>query len=621
MKLRPRSLSRHRLTSIAGCLTLLGLALPSTGCLEHPVKAVRISSDQVKDEAVDLAINKDVDVLFVIDNSGSMGEEQAALAKNFGSFVEVLEQKGVDANYRLGVTTSDMGHGKCPASGDRGVLQLKSCRNRESDFTDPQGDFSRFNTACKSICKYTDDQLKIVPTKIKGSKSKKARRWIERIDGETNIADKKISAADAFQCFGPQGINGCGYEAQLDSMYYALLRAESGPKLDSGKENVNSGFMRKSAILAVVQVTDEIDCSLNTENSVFKKESGVYYEKVFGKTSNAFWVKDQDKPSSANCFVAGVECSGSDGGNYKECVSVHKDVDGDIISSDSNKTIASKAVLRPVDVYIDKLKAIEAEKKKTNATQEVIVALIGGVTNDEGDVVYRRGYDGTQLEKQNFTQFGIGFGCTNKSNYKEEKNLEPGKSGETVPAGTEEGFAIPPVRLKEFTEALKVDSSQQVLYKICSDDFSGPLRGIAEKIRDQIKPACYAGCVLDTKPESNRLVPSCDVFETDPEGERKKIEECERKGKGEDSYYKYDEKTGEYSIPDKEDVCYVMLTDKNGKSTKDKNDNLDPTCLEKQSNLEFKLQRKRGAAPPAGTKTSAVCELSSNQDLDCPAEE
>ncbi|MCB9791739.1 MAG: hypothetical protein H6741_03340 [Alphaproteobacteria bacterium] len=48
-----------------------------------------------------------VDVLWVIDDTGSMGEEQAALADAFPSFVDALE--GVGLNYHLGVISTDAG--------------------------------------------------------------------------------------------------------------------------------------------------------------------------------------------------------------------------------------------------------------------------------------------------------------------------------------------------------------------------------------------------------------------------------------------------------------------------------------------------------------------------------
>jgi len=47
-----------------------------------------------------------VDVLFVVDNSGSMAEEQANLGANFGAFLSYAESTGVD--YQIAVTTTDV---------------------------------------------------------------------------------------------------------------------------------------------------------------------------------------------------------------------------------------------------------------------------------------------------------------------------------------------------------------------------------------------------------------------------------------------------------------------------------------------------------------------------------
>jgi hypothetical protein len=56
----------------------------------------------------------DVDVLFVVDNSASMAEEQTALAEHFAEFVSYAD--GLDIDYLIGVTTTD-------AESDMGTLQ------------------------------------------------------------------------------------------------------------------------------------------------------------------------------------------------------------------------------------------------------------------------------------------------------------------------------------------------------------------------------------------------------------------------------------------------------------------------------------------------------------------
>lgn len=57
----------------------------------------------------------EVDVLWVVDNSGSMGGEQDQLAANFPVFMNYFLNSGLD--YHIGLTTTDMSNG-----GERGIL-------------------------------------------------------------------------------------------------------------------------------------------------------------------------------------------------------------------------------------------------------------------------------------------------------------------------------------------------------------------------------------------------------------------------------------------------------------------------------------------------------------------
>jgi hypothetical protein len=62
-----------------------------------------------------------VDVLWVVDNSGSMEEEQRALRDNFGSFMQYFTDSGMD--YHVGVVSTDMDNGQ-----ERGKLIVDSSR-------------------------------------------------------------------------------------------------------------------------------------------------------------------------------------------------------------------------------------------------------------------------------------------------------------------------------------------------------------------------------------------------------------------------------------------------------------------------------------------------------------
>jgi hypothetical protein len=78
-----------------------------------------------------------VDVLWVIDNSCSMTEEQQALSDNFGKFVQYFVGSGLD--YHIGVVSTDWDN----ESGDhRGKLQVSGGKKWIDDTTaDPEGIF------------------------------------------------------------------------------------------------------------------------------------------------------------------------------------------------------------------------------------------------------------------------------------------------------------------------------------------------------------------------------------------------------------------------------------------------------------------------------------------------
>ena len=454
-------------TFIAGCAVAM---TTFSGCINHPLKGVILDKVSEKPEQVQLTVNKDVDILFVIDNSGSMGEEQAILAQNFGSFIEVLEAKEVEANYRIGVTTTDNGNPWCPVGAttpEAGKLVLSSCKNRLNDFlfnntVDVQ------DLACNDICTLTDDQLEITPTTTDFDTTAKPRPWLENIEGKKNIPDA-TSTVDAFKCFGPQGINGCGFESQLESMYLSLKRAEN-------TNEAEYGFLRAQAILAIVFVTDEVDCSYNKDYSEIFEQDG---NKVFWSDPTASF------PTSAVCWNAGVECTG-DPSNFETCDPVNKDVDGNPGVSDA------EAVLHPMSRYYGLLDGLEQQKQEFNANQEIIVGLIGGVAQD-GSLQYGE-VGSTDPEYQD--SFGIGPGCT-----------APAPMGSTDPV-----TAVPPVRERDLVNRY----SEGNMFSICEDDYSPALEEIARSIQSQIQPACYPRCVKDSDEATPIVEPECTVEESVP---------------------------------------------------------------------------------------------------------
>lgn len=78
-----------------------------------------------------------VDILFVIDNSGSMDAEQAAIARNFPVFAEYFALSGID--YHIGVVSTDMDD---PSSGGR-LRRAAGVNWIDRDTPNPSGVFSQ----------------------------------------------------------------------------------------------------------------------------------------------------------------------------------------------------------------------------------------------------------------------------------------------------------------------------------------------------------------------------------------------------------------------------------------------------------------------------------------------
>jgi hypothetical protein len=434
-----------------------------------------------------------VDVLFVVDNTGSMGENQARLAAGIGTLVDRLEAGGLD--YRIGVTTTDNGNPLCGSTGpEAGKLVSSSCRARQGDFVfggTPPVDATQ--VACFDQCAAED--LGITPTAIELDPQPTARPWIESTGGVANLAS--LTTTEALRCMLPQGVAGCGFEQPLESMYKSLLRAEKD-------DEAQYGFVRSSAVLAIVIVSDETDCSYSSD-----------WESIFlpaeqGGNPDVFWSDPTaPSPSSAVCWNAGVACTGGPS-VYDECHAENMGVDG------SPGVDESEAVLQSVSRYTEIVQQIEDVKRELAPSQEVLVAAITGVPvgyeSDQAELVYQESPDTAFAD-----EFGIGQGCVRN---------EDG------------GFGIPPVREREFAEAFEV-GDQRNLYSICASDFAPALDAIGASIRDQIRPACFPACVADTNPITVDVVdPSCSVTQGGVD-----VQECEGG-----------------AVPDGVDVCYEPVT-------------------------------------------------------------
>jgi hypothetical protein len=201
--------------------------------------------------------NHNLDILFVVDNSPSMTEQQQSLAANFTRMIDVLEQlDGGLPDLHIGVVTSDMGTSSfsgLPAP-SIGQIGLGGCTGN--------GDNGALHHASAALT---------------GS-------FISDIGLSDGTRQKNYTGAlrDVFGQIALVGAGGCGFEQHLS----AMRRSFTNP--------ANVGFIRPNANLAVVIIADEDDCSV-LHPALFSAD-----EDMFGPLT------------SYRCTRFGVECSPDD---------------------------------------------------------------------------------------------------------------------------------------------------------------------------------------------------------------------------------------------------------------------------------------------------------------------
>jgi hypothetical protein len=256
-EIRMRARARSSLVPVIYLLIAAGVLLLG-GCLKRKLKPLNpcLVSGVVAEIAV-TNIDK-VDLLFMVDNSGSMREEQEALRREFPKLVTVLTT-GTRADgtkfppakdLHLGVVSSDMGLAgirgidKCNDAGDDGIMR---------------------NTPSPDV----NDCMPPYP------------RFLSYTAGE----DDPVRTSTDFACIASLGTGGCGFEQQLESVLKALwpsvdidpetmepfpmprieFRSNTGSTLGHG-DTANLGFLRNDetlglSLIAIIVVSDEEDCS------------------------------------------------------------------------------------------------------------------------------------------------------------------------------------------------------------------------------------------------------------------------------------------------------------------------------------------------------------------------
>lgn len=277
----------------------LAATLVVAGCSGRPLRPLRPCTLAGTSARVEVEPVESVDLLFVIDDSGSMREEQEKLRRELPRMVSALLTGDVDedgtidgpnvSSLRVGIVTTDMGVGGesvvgCGSTGttvdperahygDDGVLVRMS--REESVAGTPGYD--------------CDLDADTVPDGV----TSMALPDFLTFDGGDEAAQLEFLRRIA--CFANVGTGGCAFEQPLESVLKSVTAPSESDALVGGPfhhaagdvarsrghgrgpgsldaDAVNADWFRDDSLLAIVLVTDEDDCSAS-DSRVFAADT------------------------------------------------------------------------------------------------------------------------------------------------------------------------------------------------------------------------------------------------------------------------------------------------------------------------------------------------------------
>jgi hypothetical protein len=204
--------------ALALCLTLGACDLD---------RVIGLSSDPAQLGTVDRALSftgRDrIDVLLLLDDTSGMSPLHAQLARELPSLLEDLVAGGSQRDVRVGVLTSDLGAPGIDCGVDRG------------------GRLQPVGAAAPAGCQ-----------------APRTTPWLSLSAAGDNLPAGQSLAA-TLTCMTSVGEHGCGFEMPLAALATQLTEAPAGQPT----------FLRDDALLVVVIVTNEDDCSTPADSDLF----------------------------------------------------------------------------------------------------------------------------------------------------------------------------------------------------------------------------------------------------------------------------------------------------------------------------------------------------------------
>lgn len=256
-------------------IAMPALPLVWWACTSHPLAQPNPQPEQQTNIYISISPNRLLDMVFMVDNSPSMTPKQEKLKAQFPKLINALRDPGDQTlpDLRVAIIDSDLGTGgQQPVDSNCGP----NARNGQQMY----GDMGKFQMIGATGCGVTSPDAK----------------WLEYKSGKAINYNGDIN--NVFGCLASAvGVAGCGFEHQLQAFEFAFVVGAIGNDIQHNISDSNpNGFLRPSAYLAMVFLSDEDDCSAATNDGMFASSLS---STILGNES-----------ASLRCATRGHSCGG-----------------------------------------------------------------------------------------------------------------------------------------------------------------------------------------------------------------------------------------------------------------------------------------------------------------------
>jgi hypothetical protein len=427
------------------------------------------------------SVNHKLDLLVMVDDSSSMAPLQTKLGAQLPNFLMALRDKNTQQypDLHVAVISSSLGGGAWA-----NVNQCSSGSHPGDDGGKfQQGPGGAGNGSCAML--------------------HGGEKYLKNGDGTAaNPANFDGDIGAAFQCMALLGDGGCGFESQFESTYFALNKAMMPLGTDPGQDPDNGGFLRDDAVLAVVMLTNEDDCSVRNDSLVL--DPGInsatdptglgalqsYRCNEFGHLCDGvppphgydFGTKMFNLAPGTFRTPTGP---GTGGVQLNKCVSEENmGKTDDQLRDPTGKPDPTNGHLFPtVQQLHDYVISL-----KDNPDDVLVAAIAGPVVDNGGNSLYRV-----------FAQ----------ANPAANGELDPVVDHSCVQATNgDPEYADPAIRVKAWVDSFGANG---IFYPICANDFTMAVKGIADKINQRLGASCVSTNIALLDPKNPQSPHNCQV--------------------------------------------------------------------------------------------------------------